>query len=59
MFANARRSLEDTEIALREELCLSYDNDIIFSTEETNKIFQDFLRRANDLLEDAFNKKYN
>lgn len=37
-FIQARKSLEETELALKEELCLSYDNEIIFSTEENSRI---------------------
>lgn len=37
-FIKARKTLEDTELALREELCLSYDNDIILSSEDNSQI---------------------
>lgn len=58
-FIQARKTLEDTELALREELCLNYDNEIILSSEDNTQIQQKFLKQANEALEEAFSKKYN
>lgn len=39
-FMRARKSLEQTEVALKEELVLNYDSEIIFSSEENTKTKQ-------------------
>lgn len=51
-FAKTLRLLEN-------QLILKYDNDIIFNNEDTFRIRKDFKKNSNQILEEAFNKKYN
>ncbi len=58
-FSQSVKIFENTNKFLKKSLIMDYDGDVMFKTEETHKIIQKFKKGINDILEQAFNKKYN
>ena len=58
-FEIATKDFAPTFKCLDEALIFDLDNEIIFNYEETNLISTNFKKQINDILEEAFNKKYN
>lgn len=58
-FEIATKDFSGTFKILDEALVTDLDNEIIFNFEQTNEISTNFKKQINDILEEAFNKKYN
>ena len=59
LFKISNDKFQPTLRALDDAIKLDYDNDIVLSKEETLRIKNKFSNQINDVLENAFNKKYN
>ena len=58
-FSNSYDLFKDNLKCLESPLTFELNGEIIFKTEETDKLRASFKKKANDVLEQAFNKKYN
>jgi len=59
LFKISSDKFQPTLKALDDAIRLDYDNDIVLTKEETMRIKSKFSNQINDVLENAFNKKYN